>query len=198
MSNKTEKDPVLSDKLYKRGYAVFNIGFLLFAIMTCAQQLMRRNKWEILIGEKFFNNYLILILFIIVPLIGGLMCLVACKRNKSKYTSLYVTVIVFYSLLLIMNTAFSISSITISSSREEVNLPNNKTVTLIWEKQYYGEYLYVCDVHGIFAKKLVGTTIFDHNYKFDYDKNSDTYTVTTYSKGINGQTILRTNKFKLK
>ena len=200
MSNETEKDPVLSDKLYKRGYAVFNIGFLLFAISNCISQEMNRRKWEILIGEKFFNNYLIFIFFIIVPLIGGLMCLVACKRNKSKYASRYVTVIVVYLLLLIMLIAFSISSTPISSSYEEVNLPNDKTVTLICEEQPYVERLIVCDVHWIFAKKVTYTIIPDHNYncKFDYDENDDTYSITIYYENSNEKTIPSTDKFKLK
>ena len=200
MSTKTEKDPVLSDKLYKRGYAVFNIGFLLFAITNCARQITYHKKWEILVGEKFFNPFFIIILFIIISLIGTIMCLVACKRNKSKYTSRFIAIVVIISIMLIGFTAFSISLIPISSSYEEVNLPNDKNIALVWEEQSDGEYLYVCDVHGIFAKKVADTRIFDHNhdYKFDYDESDDTYSVTTYHENSSGQTIPITDKFKLK
>ena len=200
MGNQTEKDPVLSDKLYKIGDTVFIIGYFSFMILYYISRQMYRKKWEILIGDKFVDHFFIRTLFIIVSLIGAIICLVACRRNKSKYTSRYVTIIVVYSLLLIMTIAFSISSIPISSSREEVNLPNDKNVTLIWEEQSDGEYLYVCNMHGIFAKKLVDAIIFDHNhdYKFDYYENDDTYTVTTYCTGTNGQTIPWTDEFKLK
>lgn len=203
MSNETEKDPVLSDKLYKRGSILFNIGLLSFVTLNCAQQIMYRNKWEILIGENFFNPFFIIILFFIVCLTGAIICLVACKRNKSKYTSRFIAIVVICSITLISTAALSIYeevSNDISYSREEVNLPNDKTVTLIWEEHSDGEYLYICDMHGIFAQKVAYTNIFDHNhdYKFDYDENSDTYTVTTYHENSNGQTIPWTRKFKLK
>ena len=200
MSNETEKDPVLSDKLYKKGSILFNIGLLSFVTLNCAQQIMYRNKWEILIGENFFNPFFIIILFFIVCLTGAIICLVACKKNKSKYTSRFIAMVIISSIMLIGTAAFSISSIPISSSYEEVNLPNDKTVTLIWEEKSYGEYLYVCDMHGIFAQKVAYTNIFDynHDYKFDYDESDDTYSVTTYHENSNGQIIPWTRKFKLK
>ncbi|HNX63874.1 MAG TPA: hypothetical protein PKI60_01635 [Oscillospiraceae bacterium] len=196
----TEKDPVFSDKLYKRGSAVFIISSLLYMTLFVIWMIMVSNDWEILIGEKILNHFFIIFLFLMLTLIGIIINLVACKRNKSKYTSQFIALIIISSIMLIGTAAFSISSIPISSSYEDVNLPNDKNVTLIWEEHSYGEYLYVCDVHGVFAKKVAMAAILDHNYdyKFDYDESDDTYSVTTYHENSNGQIIPSTDKFKLK
>ena len=199
MDNQAEKDPVLSDKLYKIGNTFYIISSLSIMILSLTWYIMYKNNWKIIIGETFLNPYFIFIVFIIFSLLGTIMCLVACKKNKSNCASFFPRIIYLSLILIMMILRFLMLSNSISLSREEVNLPNDKNVTLLWEEKYYGSYLTVCDMHGIFAKKLATEIIFDHNhdYKFDYDKSNDTYTLTTYYENSNGQTIPRTDEFKL-